>query len=81
MRGGGWSYTTKAGTFRIVARARHDGILRYHAMLDDEDLGNYANPEQALDDLVGGHTYAASSGVGTDESGLPDELSEWTFFL
>jgi len=50
---------------------------RWRAAAGDEDLGAYVSPEQALDDLTGGHTYSHSSGVDTSTIGLPDSLSEW----
>ena len=78
-----WRYRAKAGTFQIVEKPSPTGprATRFHAMLGDEDLGNYATPEVALAELVGGHTDFPSSGVRTDHCGLPDELSEWTASL
>lgn len=67
-----YSFKTAAGTFRIVERAG-----RFHALLEDEDLGNYPIPEQAADDLASGHTYTPSSGVDTSTLGIPADLSEW----
>ena len=73
-----WRFHTWAGTFRIVERPGTTGRpSRYHAMLGSEDLGSYHSPESALGDLLGGHTDPPSSGVETDEWGLPDELSDW----
>jgi hypothetical protein len=69
-----WYYGTGVGQCRIVLRP--DG--RYHAFLGEDDLGSYATPQQALDDLVGGHTFTPSSGVDTAALGLPDDLGEWT---
>lgn len=69
-----WHYETKAGTFYIVEK--HQG---FHVFFEDEDLGCYASPHQALDDLVGGHTYSPSSGVDPEKLNIPDDLSFWSF--
>jgi hypothetical protein len=45
--------------------------------LEDEDLGNYINAQQAADDLAGGHTFTPSSGIDTSQLGIPGDLSEW----
>lgn len=50
---------------------------RYHAVFDDEDLGNYGHPQQAVDDLCGGHTYSHSSGIDTAMLGIPEDLGDW----
>jgi hypothetical protein len=67
-----WSYKTRVGTFQIVER---DG--RFHAMLDDDDLGSYSYPWQAADDLAGGHTLSPSCGVDTATLGISDALGDW----
>lgn len=67
-----WRYETPFGEFRIVPRD-----YRYHVEWEGEDLGNCAEPLQALEDLVGGHCSMPSSGLDTAVCGLPDELSEW----
>lgn len=71
---GRWEYRTRVGTFSI--RRLADG--RWHPVFRDRDLGSYASAEQALDDLVGGHTFSVP-GIETDEVGLPDELGAWEF--
>ncbi len=50
---------------------------RYHPVFDDEPLGSYARPEQAAEDLAGGHTFSISSGQDTSELGIPEDLNEW----
>lgn len=67
-----YSFKTTAGTFRIVERAGE-----FHAFIEDEYLGNYPIPEQAADDLAGGHTSTPSSGIDTSTLGIPADLSEW----
>lgn len=42
-----------------------------------DDLVCYASAEQALDGLVGGHTFSLSNGLDPSKAGLPGELSEW----
>jgi hypothetical protein len=69
-----WYFDTPKGRCRIAQAP--DG--RYHALFRDENLGNYATPQQALDELLGGHTFTHSSGIDTADLGLPDDLSEWT---
>lgn len=67
-----WRYPTRLGEARILQNRG-----RWHAIIAGENLGNYFTPEQALDDLAGGHTFSHSSGVDTSTLGLPDELSAW----
>jgi len=45
-------YTTKAGPFYIVKQGEY-----YVVVFDDESLGSYSTPQQALDDLCSGHTF------------------------
>jgi len=47
-----YSYKTKIGVFYIIHR---NG--RWLAMYEDENLGSYISPQQAADDLSGGHTF------------------------
>ena len=47
-------------------------------MLGDEDLGSYETPEQALDDLEGGHSTWPTPPLDPSTCGLPDELADWT---
>jgi len=65
-------YSTGAGPFYIVEKN-----ARFHVIYDDEDLGSYATPQQAVDDLAGGHTYWPSSGLDPSELGIPEDLSFW----
>lgn len=68
-----YSYQTKIGIFYIVKRAG-----RWHAIYQDESLGSYIYPQQAADDLAGGHTFLISSGVDTATLGMPEDISEWS---
>jgi hypothetical protein len=66
-------FKTSVGPFYI---AEHEG--RFHPRFMDESLGSYVSPEQAADDLAGGHTWSAPNGVDTASLGIPDDLREWT---
>jgi hypothetical protein len=50
---------------------------RDHPVYDNVSLGSYARPEQAAEDLAGGHTSSISSGIDTSALGIPEDLSEW----
>jgi hypothetical protein len=50
-------------------------------MYEDENLGSYATPRAAVDELCGGNTLAPCSGIETSQCGLPVNLSEWNFVL
>lgn len=67
-----YSWQSRVGTFFI--EERHG---RWHPIFDDESLGSYATPQQALDDLCGGHVFSIPGGIDPSELGLPDDLAEW----
>jgi hypothetical protein len=69
-----WSYKTPKGTFHII---KPDAW--FHIIYDGEDLGSYATPEQAADDLAGGHTFSPSNGVDPGELEISDDLGDWKF--
>lgn len=71
---GYWRHPTAKGTFYI--RPINN---RFQAMLEDESLGSYMTPQQAADDLAGGHTFSPSSGIDTSTLGLPSDVSDWEF--
>ncbi len=50
---------------------------RFHPVYQDESLGSYARPEQAAQDLAGGHTFSVRGGVDTAALGIPEDLREW----
>jgi hypothetical protein len=64
-------YKTRVGPFYIA----HDG-KRFFAMFKDEELGGYESPEQASEDLAGGHCFSSDAG-DTAVLGIPEDLSEW----
>ena len=65
-------YKTNAGTFFIIRQRKF-----YDVLFDDQSLGSYTTPQQALDDLCGGHTFWPASGIDPRTLGIPDDLSEW----
>ena len=71
---GHWQYPTRVG-LAVIRLDPHSGLWR--AILGDDDLGAYATPHAALDDLVGGHTFTHTSGVDTATLGLPSDLGDW----
>jgi len=67
-----YCWPTRIGPFYIAEQAG-----RFHPVFDDESLGSYERPEQAAEDLAGGHTFSISSGVDTSTLGIPTDLSDW----
>lgn len=67
-----YAYRTRVGTFRIAQQP--DG--RWQALFEDEALGSYATPQQAIEDLAGGYTFWPSCG-DPSQFGLPEELAGW----
>jgi len=64
-------WNTRIGPFYIAEYGR------FHPVFEDESLGSYATPQQAAEDLAGGHTFSISSGIDTATLGIPDEVTEW----
>ena len=68
-----YTHPSPAGTFTIrLMRGR------WHVLFQDEDLGSYPTPQQALDDLAGGHTYTLPGGHDSSAMGLSEDLGDWT---
>jgi hypothetical protein len=65
-------FETSAGAFYI---AEHKG--RFHPIFREESLGSYATPQQAAEDLAGGHTFSLPGGIEPSDLGIPDELEGW----
>lgn len=65
-------WNSRVGTFFIEM---HHG--RWHPFFDGESLGSYATPQQALDDLCGGHVVSIPGGIDPSELDLPEDLAEW----
>ena len=66
-------YKTSKGIVSIIQRAG-----RWHVMFEGADLGGYISPEQAADDVGGGHTFTPPSGIDLGELGIPRDISEWS---
>lgn len=67
-----YEFKTRVGLASITSK---NG--RWLVYLSEEDLGSYFTPQQAVDDLVGGHTFSHSSGVDTSKLGIPRDVLEW----
>ena len=67
-----YRYKTSVGPFYI---AEHEG--RYHPMFHDESLGSYADAQQAVEDLAGGHTFSIAGGIDPSAFGIPGRLEDW----
>jgi hypothetical protein len=65
-------YRTRVGPFYI---AEQDG--RHAPVFSDEGLGSHARPEQAAEDLAGGHTFSVTDVADTSTLGILADLSEW----
>ena len=63
---------TRIGPFYIAELER-----RFHPLYEDESLGSYGRPEQAAEDLAGGHTFSIPAGIDTATLGIPRDLNEW----
>lgn len=67
-----FKFMTRIGPFFITEQ--HGW---FNAVFDSDSLGSYSSPEQAADDLAGGHTFSISNGVDTATLGIPEDLAEW----
>lgn len=75
MTTGQYIYLTDAGHFTIVSQEGDS----WHAMYEDEDLGSYSSPQQALESLIEGRTTTPSCGAPS-QFGLSNDLAEWPFY-
>jgi hypothetical protein len=67
-----YMWNTRIGPFYI---SESDG--RFHVIYDDESLGSYARPQQAAEDVAGGHTFSIERGIDTATVGISADLREW----
>ena len=65
-------FETSAGAFYI---GENKG--RFHPIFREESLGSYATPQQAAEDLAGGHTFSLPGGIEPSDLGIPDALDGW----
>jgi hypothetical protein len=63
---------TRVGSFYIVEMGG-----QFHPVYEDEPLGSYMSPEQAADDLAGGHTRPVRGGYDTSKLGIPRDVAQW----
>ena len=67
-------HKTSIGTFYIAKRKD-----RFHPVFKELSLGSYISPEQAADDLSGGHVFPIDQDdVDVSELGIPCDLVEWS---
>lgn len=71
---GQYIFPTQAGHFAIISQ---DEL--WHAMYEDEDLGGFSTPQQALENLIEGRTPPPSCG-DPSQFGLSEDLTKWSFF-
>lgn len=69
-----FAYKTKVGTFIIEYRTSNN---RWHVLLNGDALNHYITPQQAADDLAGGH-IDTPEGYDTSTLGISDDISDWT---
>jgi hypothetical protein len=69
-------YPSRIGRFTV--REHADGM--WHIDWNGEDLGAYANPGQAVAELIGGRARLPSNGVHPSSLGLPSEIGGWHFY-
>jgi len=65
-------WNTRIGPFYIAASGDS-----FHVIYEDESLGAYATPEQAADDLTGGHTFSIPGAIDTANLGISRYLDKW----
>ena len=68
-----YQYNTHAGTVSLIPEPKG----RYKVMFHEQNLGSYASPEQAADDVSGGHTFTPSDGTDLGRLNIPADLGEW----
>ncbi len=65
-------YDTSAGSFLIT---EIDGW--WYVLLEDQDLGKYATPKEAAEDLVAGRAFPPDHCIVISELGIPRDIYEW----
>ena len=70
-----FKYKNHVGTFTIEFK---NG--KWHAVFDGQSVGAYSTPEQAAEDLAGGHTFSVTGGYDTAKLDIPEDLGEWERF-
>lgn len=67
-----YRYMTRSGAVTI---AEHEG--QFHVIFEEESLGSYRRPQEASEDVAGGHTFMPTSGLDLGALGIPEDLNEW----
>lgn len=65
-------HKTSIGSFYI---AEQDG--RFHPLFREEQLGDYATSQEAVDGLTRGHVLNSADGIDTASLSIPDRLQAW----
>ena len=68
-----YTFNTRCGPKKIVPQPEGRCAVIY----DGENLGSYASPMAAADDVSGGHTFSPSNGVEFDDLDVPADIGEW----
>lgn len=66
-------WNTQIGPFYIAMTSDR----RFHPVYNDESLGSYARPDQAAEDLAGGHVFSIRGRVDIKALKIPADLGEW----
>lgn len=68
-----YQFPTKWGVISIIPET----LKSYKVMFDSDHFGSYSTPQQAADDVSGGHTHTPSIGVDFDEMNVPEDIEDW----
>jgi len=66
-------YRTTIGSFYIV---EHEG--KFHPMFSGERLGSYETPQEAAENLAGGHTFSIGGVKDISTLAIPSDLTDWS---
>ncbi len=69
-----YTHRTDIGIFNIIFRNH-----LWHVLYETENLGGYHTPQQALNDLLVGHTFALTNGLDTSKLNFPKSIEGWAF--
>jgi hypothetical protein len=64
---------TEAGPIYIVLTEGG----QFHPYYNGETLGAYSSPDQAVDEIIGGHTFASAAGLDPATLQIPNDLADW----
>lgn len=73
MKSRSFWHPSRIGPFTVKQLTTGD----WRIVWNGEEVGTYAHPQQAVDELCGGHIDSLSCGVDTATLGLEDEIGSW----